>query len=289
MTFQADHFYVTLPSASSSVLYGKQDPSSYRTRLNKELRLDPEEWEVGLSEISYSRTWANALDAVMKLEMFAESADPETDPPPPGNKAWSASCRLPKIQYESPQHLIQTWSTCISKIETPLNGAKVKITYDEKTLQAVIKGASTVIVHLNNPASIILGFGDVKGVMLKPQRDISHYPEKDPDMMVFYGKALRSMFPVNVNRLVDTLHVYSDAIEPQLIGDAYVPLLRAIVDRADDKGEVVSRVFTNIHYGKISRSSFSEIKIHIADDHGSQITFYTGKVTVKLHFRKRQG
>ena len=52
----AEYFYITLPSTSS---FGH--PGSYKTALERDVVVNPAEWEVGLTEMMYSRTWLNVI------------------------------------------------------------------------------------------------------------------------------------------------------------------------------------------------------------------------------------
>ena len=50
------HFYLTLPSNSSSSYYSNNTMTNYTTKLHNRTCLTGE-WEVGLSEISFPKTW----------------------------------------------------------------------------------------------------------------------------------------------------------------------------------------------------------------------------------------
>ena len=48
-----EHFYVTLPSDSSGYYFPNKIIANFKTKLAKRIELKPDEWEVGLVEISY--------------------------------------------------------------------------------------------------------------------------------------------------------------------------------------------------------------------------------------------
>ena len=52
------HFYLTLPSNSSMDIYPNNTLAKYTTRLHNDVSLQGE-WEVGLSEIVFPKTWFN--------------------------------------------------------------------------------------------------------------------------------------------------------------------------------------------------------------------------------------
>jgi len=81
--------------------------------------------------------------------------------------------------------------------------------------------------------------------------------------------------------------VYTDIIEPRVVGDTLAPLLR-LVPRGT-YGEDSVETFKNIEYIPLRTKYFSTIEIDIRDDTGRPIPFERGKVVVTLHFRQRRG
>lgn len=83
---------------------------------------------------------------------------------------------------------------------------------------------------------------------------------------------------------VQSLYIYSDIIEYQLVGDEYAPLLRNVVV-SQNYSHPVAINYDNPHYLPVNKSIISTINIDIRDDTGKEINFIQGKVEVKLHFR----
>ena len=277
-----DHFYVTLPSNSSFDVYGKQHPGAYKTTLERDVMVNPTEWEVGLTELMYSRTWFNVVNAKMLINI----PDPKKD-----RYMESTVCHVPNKRYNSPQHLIDVWN---DYLRTACNSG-VELKYVKETGRCVIYVAPRHLVRLNAHACSILGFGDYKAVVIKGENGANEIPHpaglnmlpKEDDVLQIYAHISESFLPVNLNRLINTLYVYSDVIEPQIVGDSYVPLLRSVVDNVGDRGEMASVSFTNVHYKNLSRGVFHDIEVNITDDTGRKIPFEGGRVTVKLHFKKK--
>ena len=86
---------------------------------------------------------------------------------------------------------------------------------------------------------------------------------------------------------VYALYVYTDIIQPGLVGNALVPLLR-IVPIKGKVGDTVHHCFENPHYQPLCVKQFQTVEIDIRDDTGQPVSFERGKVIVKLHFRRRQ-
>ena len=143
---------------------------------------------------------------------------------------------------------------------------------------------------MNNKASHILGYGDYPATVLigneNPKRLIDRI-EAEAGTNVIIGRYATSGEPVSVHRGLSTLYVYADVVEAQLVGDAHVPLLRTIVDKPGILGETVYKSFTNVHYVNVSRGVFHEVEVHITDDAGNDVPFAGGRVSVKLHFKKK--
>ena len=85
---------------------------------------------------------------------------------------------------------------------------------------------------------------------------------------------------------VDFLYVYCDVLEPRVLGDSQVPLLR-IVPAKGNNDQLVTRVYENVHYVQFQRKSFQTIEINIRDRAGN-VPFEQGTLNVTFHFRQRK-
>ena len=92
---------------------------------------------------------------------------------------------------------------------------------------------------------------------------------------------------MNLEAGLNSLYIYSDVIEAQIVGDSMVPLLRILQVEGKD-GDIVSRTFQDPPYFPASRKSFDSIEVNIKDDTGERVPFESGKVIVQLHFRERR-
>ena len=84
-----------------------------------------------------------------------------------------------------------------------------------------------------------------------------------------------------------SLFIYCDIVDPVVVGDVRVPLLR-VVNIAGKEGAIISRMYQNIQYVPILRKQFDTIEIDIRSDFGQNVAFERGKVIVVLHFRRRK-
>ena len=77
------HFYLTLPSNSSEKYYPNNTLTQYTTKLREDITLKGD-WEVGLTEILYPKTWYNisrAQSIVVRCEECSEVTPEFTEKP----------------------------------------------------------------------------------------------------------------------------------------------------------------------------------------------------------------
>ena len=86
-------------------------------------------------------------------------------------------------------------------------------------------------------------------------------------------------------RGLDSMYVYCNLAEHQLVGDSYSPLLRIVPIRGKH-GHVMSHAFTNVHYVRAKARLFQEVEVNLRDALGKLIPFIGGRVVVVLHLRK---
>ena len=89
---------------------------------------------------------------------------------------------------------------------------------------------------------------------------------------------------VDMNPL-DSLYVYCEVVEPQVVGDGLTPLLR-IVPVEGEHGELVTRIYTNVHYVRAKRKMIQTLEVNIRDHTGKKVPFERGTLNVTLQFRR---
>ena len=86
------------------------------------------------------------------------------------------------------------------------------------------------------------------------------------------------------------MFIYSNIVEPVIVGDSSVPLMKSIWIEKHDQDEVVQINVENPMYLPVSTSCINNIEINIRDDSGQLIEFPKGSKThLTLHFRKING
>jgi hypothetical protein len=140
---------------------------------------------------------------------------------------------------------------------------RVKLTFDHKCK-----------IKISEKLSDILGFDG---------KTLFHQDKDDPTQNLkshHIGK-----FPPDVHGGKYHIFLYTDIIQPQVVGSSLVPMLRMINIRGDD-GEAVTDVFQTPYYMELSRNTIENITIVVCDEFGNEIPFDKGIFTTTLHFRR---
>lgn len=98
------------------------------------------------------------------------------------------------------------------------------------------------------------------------------------------GQVSRYEFDVNIHH--HTIYLYGDFVEPQLLGDAAVPLLRTIPVQGT-YGHMVAYSPRHLAYIPVINQDLHYPLIYLRDEEGKPIEFTSGIVYVLLHFRRR--
>ena len=83
---------------------------------------------------------------------------------------------------------------------------------------------------------------------------------------------------------MNSIYVYCDIVQPQVVGDTNVKLLRTVPIEGK-MGDVVTRTYNNMQYIPVQRKSFEDIEILLRS--GLPMPFERGKVLATLHFRQQ--
>ena len=79
----------------------------------------------------------------------------------------------------------------------------------------------------------------------------------------------------------DLLFMYCDVLEPSVVRDSWVSLLK-IVPVEGKHGELVTRIFENVHFIRVQWKNYQTGEIYIRDRTGKQVEFEHGTVYVTL-------
>ena len=216
------------------------------TKLAKELTLGSD-WECCLKEIHYPRSWNTlALDEGKFYIHHLIQNTWETKTLPPGH-------------YENKQQVIDAMNKVMSELMVTLQlltTSQIVVFNIPSELELVYSEPLTSLLGLTHPTEYCRG------------------PRK-------YGK-----YPMNLNRGIDAIYVYSDVIQTKLVGDTNVPLLSG-VPLCGVFGEMAFKEYSSPVYIPLAKHVFSTIEMYITDSTGRPVQFSSGKVTVLLHFKQK--
>ena len=246
------NFYLTLPSNSSMSYYEDNTLASFTTRLPNTIDLEGD-WEVGLVEIQYPHNWFNVPSEVTARSFRMR-----------GRRDGRAEDRRFIIRdgyYPSVRSLLD-------EIENKGNNAANSTNMVDLHFDTVTQKVSQVNINLPDTVDVPAHIQQMLGMN-------NSYFTRD-------SRVTDSV--VNMNPL-DSLYVYCDVVEPRVVGDSLTPLLR-IVPVEGEHGELVTRIYTNVHYVRVQRKTFQTLEVNIRDRTGKKVPFERGTLNVTLHFRR---
>ena len=292
-------FYITLPSNSSMEYFPNNTLSNYVTKLPQPFDLKGE-WEVGLSEIQFPITWYNLNENESRLHvtMYDDT-----------QQFIQAFVSPPIGHYEHPNVLIKQINEAIAKIELFTRAIrfsyneisrKITITFDKKTIAMaslkMSKGLADLLgFEYSKFDNIVKPIKEKSSTGMQSRSDLANnvvetlfeLPDEQVELIPFNSYSYTGSKVCDLQRGFYSLYVYCDIVEPTVVGDVKVPLLRC-VNISGKHEETVDRIYETVHYVPLHRKQFDSIDINIRDDTGRSVPFQRGKVIVTLHFRMKK-
>ena len=241
-------FYVTCPSNASMNIYRDNTLSSYKINMPKRIYLK-HNYEVGLAEIQYPVTW-NTMPSTDALEKMYED-------------------KLARINIEP--RMFNNILELVTYVDKKAEAASIEHDFDRNA------------VNLRRHQDKIF-YSLMDGVKIRMTRGLAQAFGFIGDMWL-EDRGL-STYPYDVRRGFHSMYVYCNVVDSQIVGDTFAPLLRTISVRGN-RGDVINETFDRPHYVPVNTDEISTIEINIKDDTGDDVSFQSGKVLCKLHFRQR--
>lgn len=225
--------------------------SHFITRLPTPIELKGE-WEVGLVEFIYPHTWynVNAQNNLIGFDL---------------NDGIILGRRIPPGFYPSVPDILK--AIAIKDHEN-----KISFDFHPVTKRVHIKVKNGAQVLLKDGLSQMLGFDSPETIT-----SLSH-DNIETNVVSPYVADPCAHYRV--------LLVYTDIVEPQIVGDVLAPLLR-IVNVIGNDGEVISAQYDRPHYLPVSRKLIETLEIAIRTHTGELTPFERGRSYLKLHFRQK--
>jgi len=223
--------------------------SHFVTRLPSPIQLTGE-WEVGLVEFMYPHTWYNITEQNNTFGFDLGDGKELGRMIPPGF-------------YETVPDILK--AMYVKDMQD-----KIFFTFNQVTKRVRIRVKNNARVILHKSLAEKLGFEPV--VIAAKNGRIEAFEE--------------SPYVADPNTHYKTLFVYTDIVEPQIVGDVLAPLLRMVHVTGTD-GDLVSVQFDRPHYLSVSRKDIETLEIVIRMHTGELTPFERGRSYVKLHFRQK--
>ncbi len=218
----------------------------YHVKLPKTIDLNGM-WEVGLYSISYPYTWYT-LSKANHIHVITEAG-------------MSKSISVNYGYYNTMEDLIEAVNDAI-KIELETEYVGVKLSYNARTEKVTVHLRDKHKFALIGRMSQLLGFGEE----------------------IKLTKTTESPYVADLFN-VETIYLYCDIFEPQIVGDSNVRLLKSIPVHGKS-GDIISKTSANIQYLPVRTKSFESVEILLRNEAGEPVPFERGKVVVTLHFRQ---
>jgi len=257
----SDQFYITIPSNT----HKDNTASNFRVVLPQRIRLEGE-WEVALAEIIYPHSWFHLHE---KNSIFMKTLSKEgTLKLNPGYYS-----DINTFLNDINQGLIAYSALHMPELQNLI------FSYNKKKniVQFQLDSIDIIAITLSDELAKILGFNN-RFIYYK-------HPEDDPYDII--GKIFEAHEEfVQFNLYYQTLFVYCNIVEDQIIGNTMAPLLR-IIETQGKHGDLVCKTYDAPHYVPVLLKDFVQIEINIKTDMNELFSFMFGKVIVKLHVRRR--
>lgn len=242
--------------------------NDFRVQLPYPIKLTGGDWELGLVEINYPRSWNNINKTGEELVTLIFSTQYTTS-----SKSQSQhekiTMAIPCGYYDTIEKLIEALNTEMEPKRKDI-ADWVQFSYSPilQRVSIYVKEKKLKTVILSQHLKYMLGFDE---------RDVDE----------FEPGTTQARFPPDLRAGIDSLYVYCDLVEPQIVGNVRVPLLRT-VPVTGSYGQMVAKIFHTPHYSQLQQNTFSSIHININTDTNVPLPFQFGKTVIKIHFRKRK-
>lgn len=223
--------------------------SAYQVPLPKTIYLR-NKYEVALAEITYPHTWST----FNKHEDFMFTCT-------------NAEGELQQVYIQ------QGYYKRMNDLMTKMNDALEEFCGDNAWFVYLsVSGRVRLHIKASHDTTIMLGQGlaDVLGF----------------EAFKNYTETTVSPYIADINRGFYNLYVYCNICEPQIVGDTYVPLLRTVYITGN-QGQIINNIYDAPHYVPVNTDTLETIEINIKNDMNELVSFKTGKVICKLHFRQK--
>jgi hypothetical protein len=251
--------------------------TEFTTKLASTIELT-DEWEVGLAEIMFPRSWYTIPKKGLIIEVSCQIC---------GTLATLATNENKSIFYNTKIYLKGGYYNSMEELTLELNNAAQRafdyvaklpegsimppiFSYKQAAKKMCITIQEGMTIEFPPELEVILGLSS----MQNPLKNTSY------ENVTFGGE-----HSCDLQAGIHALYIYCDLLQFTHVGDIKAPLLR-VVDSGGEAGDVVTRYYERPRYVPLQKKNFDSVEIVIRDDLGEKIQFENGKVLLTLHFRR---
>ena len=258
---------VVLPSNACLENYPNNSLTKFTVQLPQPLDLSSGQWEFGLSEIQFYKSWYNVKDSILTIRK--------------GNEETVVT--MENGYYKSPDFFIHQLNEQIEKCCNEETQKFVKFSYNKVTRSSEIYFTPNkkFLLEFTPNMKHILGFNNAD-VNTEIEKLSQKYPARGdtPVSKLKFSTGL----PMQLDDIFN-LMVYCDLAQTSIVGNTEAPLLRS-VPVTGKHWENQCTTFSRIQYIPVSKKSVRSISVYIYTDWGQPIAFTHGRTTCTLEFRK---
>ena len=248
-------FFLSLPSDSSLVMYPENVSSWYKTHLVRPIHLEGGDWEVALMDLFYPKTWQNVREDEVKMTVNLKDKENHII--------------LKHGVYRNVDEVIE-------ELKKEMDGTSVAL----KGIVNLKRKKHSGKVHVSPRDGASMTHSPILGQILGHEGKVE------------IRRLSKSPYYPDVQRGMHNFFVYSDIVEPSLIGDTAAPLLRIIkadpTENSEEHGGLAHYTCQKPFYHPVAKANFQTLEMNIRDELGRNVAFEGGKVIATLHFRQRR-
>jgi hypothetical protein len=245
------HFYLTLPSNSSQQFFPDNTMTEFTTKLASTIELSSE-WEVGLAEIMFPRSWHTIPKKGLTIDASCPSCGSTTALLTNENKAayYNTKIGVKGGYYNTMEELIQK-----------LNRASERaFDYTKKLPEGAIRPPAFEYMPTSKRARVVLQAGMTLQFPPELEAILGLSSSQNPLNNTTNEVArIAGDHSCDLQAGIHALYIYCDLLQFTHIGDIKAPLLR-VVDSGGEAGDVITRYYERPRYVPCKRRTLIPFK-----------------------------